>query len=184
MGKVKWTGWCVAALAIAALAAPAAGEVKFEEGRWRLELSGGYGVDSGGERRQDDLLLLGSLDYEFPVTRRTSLGLRLLPLFVYDQDEHGEDTVWGGGVGLACRIYQHAEEYRGFFGELAANALGHSGRFAGNDSNINFLSSAGLGYQFQSDWHVVLRYQHISNAGLGDENAGANAVVLGLGFSF
>ena len=164
-------------------ALPALGELQCDQGRWRLELSGAMSADSGSESRQGDFTLLGAAEYEVPASSRVTLGLRLLPIFLYEPDGEG-DTVAGAGVGLAARLYEMAEEHRGFFGELTVNALGHNHEIEGNGSNINFLSSIGVGYQFQSDWHVVLRFQHISNAGLDGDNAGANAIALGLGCSF
>lgn len=172
---------CLALLTMG-FAMPAMGELQFEEGRWRLELSGAYGIDSGSESREGDITALATAEYEFPASSKATLGLRLLPLFVYAEQD--DDTVAGGGLGLAARLYEHAEEHRGLFGELTLNALLHSEQLAGNDSSLNFLTSVGVGYQFQSDWHVVLRFQHISNAGLGDDNAGANGIALGVGFSF
>jgi hypothetical protein len=174
-------------------AATAAGEIRFSEGSWRLELSGLGGIHSGSYDREGDFLVNGAVEYEFPATSRCKLGLRLLPLFLYDQDSDGRDgqrnddrdeTVWGGGVGFAVRLYQKRDEYRGFFGEVEGNAIGHQHKFDGNSANLNFLIGCGVGYKFGNAWHVALKYSHISNAGLGGENSGANAVGLGLGYTF
>lgn len=160
----------------------AAADVKFDEGRWRLELSGGTGIHSGSTDRQGNILVTGSAEYEFPATAHTTLGLRLLPLFVYDQDDY--ETAVGGGFGLSGRLYQHAEEYRGWFGELEVSALGHDGKLRGNSASLNFLTGVGVGYKFKSHWHATLRYEHISNAGLGENNAGANSIGLAFGYTF
>ncbi|MBI2431700.1 MAG: acyloxyacyl hydrolase [Candidatus Hydrogenedentes bacterium] len=163
---------------------PAQGELQFDEGMWRLELSGGTAYHSGRRSRSGDLQLIGEVEYEVPAAERCTLGLRLLPLFVYDQDDADEDTVWGGGVGLAARYYQVPGEYRGWFGELGAAVLGHSGNINGNDANFNFMLGAGVGYQFKNNWHAALKVNHISNAGLSDDNAGANTVNLAVGYRF
>ncbi len=165
-------------------ALPAAAEMQFDEGRWRLELSGASGLYSGSENRRDDHLVTATAEYEFPVTKRTTLGLRLLPLFIYDQKESGEDTVWGAGAGLAFRVYQHANKQRGLFAEASANAIGHKNKFSANSSNLNFLESLGVGYQFKNNWHLSLRWQHISNASISSKNAGANSIALSAGISF
>lgn len=170
------------ALVAAGLASAAGADIKFDQGRWRLELSGSAGIHSGSTDRGGDILATGSLEYEFPASKRTTLGLRLLPLFMYAQDD--DDNVLGAGFGLAGRIYQHAEEYRGWFGELELSALGHDDKFEGNSANLNFLTGVGVGYKFKSNWHAALRYEHISNAGLGENNAGANTVGLAVGFTF
>lgn len=164
------------------LVGAAGADLKFDQGRWRLELSGSAGIHSGSTDRQGDVLATGSLEYEFPASKRTTLGLRLLPLFMYAQDD--DDNVFGAGFGLTGRIYQHAEEYRGWFGELELSALGHDDKIEGNSANLNFLTGVGVGYKFKSNWHTTLRYEHISNAGLGEHNAGANTVGLAVGFTF
>lgn len=170
------------------------GELNLKEGMWRLELSGLTGVYSGSTDRGGDFTLTGAVEYEIPAGTRTTLGLRLLPLFLYDGQEvdrefwrcerDDADTVWGGGVGVAGRIYTKAEEYRGFFLEGTANALGHDGKIAGNSANLNFLLSIGGGYQWKCGASVAVRYEHISNAGLANDNDGANSVGLALGYRF
>lgn len=192
-----------AALILGALvpASQSAAEVQFNEGHWRLELSGGLGIDSGSEDRSGDVLIQGSAEYEFPATRRLTLGLRLLPIMVYTQDDESKDHRWhdwwhhedrpddgdtvvGAGFGFTTRVYQKAEEYRGLFFEVEAMALLHGGEFDGNNSNFNFLTGAGIGYKFKNDWHTVLKYEHISNAGIGEHNRGTNLISLGVGYSF
>lgn len=190
---------------IALCALPAMAD--FSDGNWRLELSGGTAWNSGGTDRDGDILATVAAEYEFLVARRLSLGLRLLPLLIYTQDsgddwrddlrdlddwddlgdlldDHDDDTVFGAGAGLSLRVYSKAEEMRGFFLELQGNVFGHKNQFEGNDSNINFLSGAGLGYKFKFGLHLIGRLEHISNAGLGDRNSGINTVSLGLGYSF
>ncbi|HNR31226.1 MAG TPA: acyloxyacyl hydrolase [Candidatus Hydrogenedentes bacterium] len=174
--------WLVVVFGLVLSPVFAYGDVKFDEGRWRLELSGARGIHSGSTDREGDTLVTGSVEYEFPASARTTLGLRLLPLFIYDQDDY--ETVVGGGFGLSGRLYQHAAEYRGWFGELGVSALAHDGKIRRNSSNVNFLTGVGVGYQFKSNWHATLRYEHLSNAGLGDHNAGVNTVGLAFGFTF
>jgi hypothetical protein len=164
------------------LSTAANGDIRFHEGHWRLELDGALGTHSGSTDRSDDFLLTGTVDYEFPATAHTTLGLRLLPLFIHDQDK--EDTVWGAGFGFTGRLYQKKDDYAGLFGEIEATAVVHSEQFVGNESNLNFMTGFGLGYQFRNKVHLVMKYRHISNAGLGDKNQGINTLGLGIGFSF
>lgn len=173
-------------------------EAGFHDGHWRVELAVGTGVDSGSTDRGGDILTIGSVEWEFPVSNHVALGLRLLPLVAYGQDgsshdwhddwfhdnDDDGDTVWGGGFGFVTRVYQVAEEQRGIFLEMEANALFHANQFNGNNSNVNFLTGIGLGYKFKRDFHLTTRFEHISNAGLGDDNAGVNAVTLAFGYSF
>ena len=106
----------------------------------------------------------------------------MMPLLVYTQKD--DATVWGGGAGLTLRLYQVPEERRGLFGEVQANVIGHEYRFEGNGSNLNFLSGAGIGYQFRTRWHAVLKCAHISNANIDEDNAETNVIGLGIGYSF
>lgn len=168
---------CTVMLATAAYA-----DLDFDAGRWRLEISGAKGIHSGSRDRTGDFLVTGSVEYEFPATPHTKLGLRMLPLFLYDPDEYA--TVAGAGFGLSGRLYQHAEEYRGLFAELEASAVLHDDKIVGNSANLNFLTGVGIGYKFRNDLHAAIRYEHISNAGLGHQNAGANTVGLAIGFTF
>jgi hypothetical protein len=153
------------------------------DGRWRAELSTAFGFDSGKNDRGGDVVVNGSIEYEWSVFARGTLGLRAYPLFMYAQNDPDE-TIAGVGFGVTGRVYQRAGERTGFFVEGGAGALVHSNQIEGNGSNINFLLEAGVGYQFRNDWHVTLQVQHISNSSLDEDNAGANSVGVGVGFRF
>ncbi len=177
------------------------GGLQIEDGMWRTELNSDFGVHQGSRNRSGDVSVSGFVDYEVPATPHTTLSLRLMPLFVYTQDggedEHrwfrgvfhddgddDDDTVWGAGLGVVGRVYQVKDEYRGWYGEAGVTAFLHDNEFVGNNSNLNFLTTFGVGYQFKSDWHIQLHYQHISNASLGSRNSGANSLGLGIGYRF
>jgi len=92
--------------AFALLPAASAAAEGFRDGRWRLEFCSSAGLPSNNrESRSGDFLFTGSAEYEFPIHARATLGLRTYPLFVYD--ESGDDTIFGGGAGIAARIYQN-----------------------------------------------------------------------------
>jgi len=190
----------VFAVALCAIALPASAGLDIEEGKWRLELNTDFGVHQGSRDRSGDFGFNAVVEYEVPATSRTTLGLRLMPLFLYTQDDTREHdflsrvfdeqrhedggSVYGAGLGLAGRIYQIKDEYRGWYGELAFTTLVHEDTFNGNSSNLNFMTGLGVGYQFKSDWHVQFHYQHISNASLGNRNSGTNTLGLGIGYRF
>ena len=157
--------------------------IKWREGKIRLELTGQGGIPSGKEDRIADRYLSATVEYEVPVMSRGAVGLRLMPIFMYHQ-EHG-DAVIGAGAGLAARIYQVKNEQRGFFGEAQGNMVWHHHRFNGNGCNLGFLTGLGVGYKFKKiDLHTILKFEHISNAGLDKDNAGVNSFGLGIGYSF
>lgn len=197
-------------LAVLLACAPCAvAEGAFSEGKWRLEISAHSGLDIGADR-SGDVLLLSTVEYEIPLSGHVALGLKLHPLFTYEQDEldidhflgggvrsalrdlefdfdapdRGGDSVWGGGIGLGVRIYQVKTERRGLFLDLGVSALAHTGELNKDDSNLDFKSGVGLGYQFAFGLNTQVRFDHLSNASLGNENAGSNMVGLGLGFRF
>lgn len=193
-------GIIVAAAAVL-FSGTAVAELQFDEGNWRVELSTGLGIHSGSQDRSGDVLVTGTVEYEFPATQRTTLGLRLLPLLFYVQDDNNHrdwlngddwdephvgdgDTVFGAGAGLSFRVYAKPQTYRGLFFEVAGVAFGHTEKFNGNDSNFNFLTGGGIGYKFKNDFHTILKYEHISNAGIGSPNRGVNTIGLGFGYSF
>jgi len=179
-----------------AVVTAASAEIQFDEGQWRLELSGGTGVHSGSTDRSSNLLVQAAVEYEFPATPRCTLGLRLLPIFVYDQEDDLETDAWrdhdrykgdrvcGAGFGVTGRVYQVKEKYRGFFTEAEVLAVAHKDLIDGNSSKLNFLTGVGVGYKCKADWHVVFKYEHISNASLGRHNAGANSLGIGIGYTF
>lgn len=191
--------WALAA-ALCAACAPASAGLDIDKAMWRLELNNDFGIHQGSRDRSGDYSLSAIAEYEVPATSRATLGLRLMPLFVYTQDDAREHrllrglfggekyedggTVWGGSVGIGGRLYQVKDEYRGWFLEAGVSVLLHSNEFNGNSSNINFLNQAGIGYQFKSDWHVQVHYRHISNASLTDRNSGANSLGIGIGYRF
>lgn len=184
---LRWLALGLLVLITLAAAKPAGAELQWSEGDWRLELTTGFGIDSGKRDRTSNLLLTGSVEYEVPMSTHCTLGFRILPLFLYDQQNDGAedaDTLWGAGVGLAARYYQVADEQRGWYGELQGNLLGHSGKLTGNSASANFLIGAGVGYEFKNSWHAILKYEHISNAGLSENNSGANSIGLGVGYRF
>ncbi|GMV99038.1 MAG: hypothetical protein AMXMBFR84_01770 [Candidatus Hydrogenedentota bacterium] len=178
----------VFAVASACFSVPAHADIReflfgdFGEGSWRAEVAASTGFHSGRRSRTGDLVFTGNAEYEWPITARMTLGLRMYPLFLYLQDDP-EETVWGGGVGIDTRYY-FKEAYDAWYVEGAASLLGHDGKFEGNSGSMNFLLQAGVGYEFQNDWHVTLQVQHLSNGGLAERNAGANSVGVAVGYRF
>ncbi len=180
MLKKQITMLGIAAAALVA-AAPAAAELDWAAGRWRVELSGQGDIHEGSKDRSGDTKVQFVAEYEFPATQRLKLGLRLTPLLYYDGPN---EDVYGVGLGLSTRLYARKETYTGPFLEGHVDALGHINRFEGNNSNINFQSGFGLGYQWKGGWNLKLQYDHISNASLGDRNSGADTMGLAVGYRF
>jgi len=53
-----------------------------------------------------------------------------------------------------------------------------------NTSKFNFFIGGGLGYRFQNHWQTAVKFEHISNGGLGSRNQSLNTISLSLGYNF
>jgi len=160
----------------------------FKQGDWRFESLGGLGLSGPAESdRKGDYYFAGSLEYEWSIYgSRTNVGIRLYPAFIYHQEENDKgdtDTVFGEALGVDLRRYQYINN-RGCYWEIGVSTMWNSRLFRNNAARWNFLSEIGIGYKFDSDWHVALKFQHISNAETRSPNAGVNALALCLGFTF
>ena len=187
--KAKVIVGVIVALGVVLVGSPSAhagvGETfDFKNGKWRLELAGFAALRSGNHSRTGDVGSAISVEYEVPLSSHVSFGLKGYPLFVYDQDDAGEDTVVGVAFGPEFRFYVEEDTYRGFFFEIGVAGLAASGKFDGNTAAVNFLIDSGVGYRFESDWHVSAKFSHISNGGLADHNSGVNIVGIGFGYTF
>jgi hypothetical protein len=159
------------------------GDLEWKDGENRFEMHAVAGTNRGGQSRSGDVGLVGSIEKEFPLYRKLSIGLRGIPLFLYEEDAHEGHTIWGAGGGFSVRYY--LDEYgTGWYGEAQESVIIHTEEFLGNSSKINFISEFGGGYEFDNDWFLFAKWRHISNAGLARRNAGMNGVGLGLGLRF
>lgn len=160
----------------------------FQPGHWRFEGLGGIGLSSTGESdREGDYYFATSLGYEWPEKKsHREIGLRLYPFFLYDQDRNDKgwnDTVYAVAFGPVVRWYD-STNHKGGFLEVGVSLMWNSRLFRSNASNWNVFPELGIGYRFDSNWHVALKMQHISNANTRSPNAGVNAVAFCFGFAF
>jgi len=160
---------------------------RFRAGIWRLDLSSAMGYDSGSHTRDGDYYLTGSVEYGWAVRSRGVVGIRIYPMFLYyeEADSRGKSHwIYGAGAGVVGRVYAKRDVRQGWYGELGIAPIWHSRYIERNSSRMNFLSSIGLGYQFESDWHLALKWEHLSNANLKRLNSGVNSISLGVGYTF
>lgn len=183
-GRILLSAAVVAGTAMLESPAACADDFDWKDGKWRLELSGFAGYRSGRRSRTGDFGFAGSVEYEVPLASRLTFGIKAYPLFFYDQDDAGEDTLFGAGVGPELRVYSKGAEHRGFFAELGTAVLATVGRFDGNSGAVNLLIEGGLGYKFERNWHVAVKFRHISNVGFAARNSGLNGLGLAFGYSF
>jgi hypothetical protein len=172
-----------------ALTAQAGEKWRFSDGHWRVEGTGSWSIESGGDGdRAGDWVFNASIEYEWPVLSRATMGLRLYPLYLYMEHNNGRggsETIYGAAVSVTGRIYQNAEELDGFYGELGLGILGLTKKIEDNSGNFQALIVIGGGYQFpESDWNIGVSLQHISSAYLSDKNSGTNMVAASVGYRF
>ncbi len=158
-------------------------DLTWGEGTLRLEVSGLTGFRSGSHARAGDTNINVTVEKEFKLYEKLSVGLRVHPLFFYDENDSAGSTIWGTGGGVTTRWYFQGDE-KGWFAEVMGSGLVQSKKFRGNSTNFNFLVEGGVGYKFDSRWHVSGRIRHLSNGGFGEDNAGVNGLGIGIGFSF
>lgn len=183
-GRILVSVAVVAGTVLVDAPAASANDYGWKDGRWRLELSGFAAFRSGNRSRTGDFGFAGSVEYEVPLVKHLTFGIKAYPLFFYDQNDSGEDTIYGAGVGPEFRVYSNGTEHRGFFFEFGSALLATTGKFDGNSGTVNFLNEAGIGYKFKRDWHVAAKISHVSNAGFASDNSGVNSLGLAFGYTF
>ena len=160
----------------------------FNQGDWRFESLVGSGLSSADESdRGGDYYFAGSFEYEWPIYKsRRKVGLRLYPALIYYQDRNDEgkdNTVFAAAFGVLVRWYPDTN-YKGLYWEIGVSPLWNSRLFRRNASHWNALTEFGVGYKFDSNWHIALKFQHISNGQTRSPNEGVNAMALCLGYTF
>jgi len=160
----------------------------FKQGNWRFESLVGSGLSSGGKSdRKGDYYFASSLEYEWPIYKsRRKVGLRGYPALIYYQDRNDkgkDDVVFAAAFGVVIRWYQNID-YKGFYWDIGISPLWNSRLFRRNASHWNALTEFGVGYKFDSNWHIALKFQHISNGQTRSPNEGVNAMALCLGYTF
>ena len=160
----------------------------FDEGNWRSESLLGYGLSSSGKSdRGGDYYFANSLEYEWPVYKsHRRVGLRGYPALIYFQDENNKDkndTIYAAAFGVVVRWYRQLN-HKGLYCEIGVAPLWNSRLFRGNAAHWNALTEFGGGYKFDNNWHVALKFQHISNGRTRSPNYGVNALAFCLGYSF
>ena len=123
-----------------------------------------------------------SIEYGWPIMNRWEVGLRAFPFFWYEQDDPSE-TLLGGGGGISLRYYFN-QKHHGWYGETGIAALFHTNHYDGNSSSYNFMPEASLGYDFHNNWHLAVKFRHLSNGGIADYNSGANSIGIAVGYRF
>ncbi|MBN2591763.1 MAG: acyloxyacyl hydrolase [Sedimentisphaerales bacterium] len=159
----------------------------FYEGNLRIEttIAAGLSYEDHSDRK-GDYYFADSIEYEWPVYKPMSMGIRYYPKFIYLQSEHEKgqsDTVYAQACGFVFRFYPN-KNFKGLFNEIGSSLMWNESLYNYNASHINILTEIGIGYKFDSKLHLSLKIQHISNANMKSPNYGINGLALSLGFTF
>jgi len=107
-----------------------------------------------------------------------------LGLLGFDQD--GPDA-WGGNFNLLLRWHFYSQSSWSIFIDAGAGFLKTNDDVPDSGSNYNFTPQAGAGFSFDigGDWRLLagVRWHHISNANLADENPGRDSIQVWAGLS-
>ena len=106
-----------------------------------------------------------------------------------DNGRTGNDSLVDFGLTPVFRYQREAGAGFAPFAELGVGAHFHTEDGLGNknfDIPFAFGSHIGVGARFGSrqQYELLYRFQHLSNAGLGDDNPGINFHVVHLGYRF
>ena len=175
-------GLCALALLCVATAAQAQG-LRFEDGRWKLEVAGYHTVSASDSTHRGENYGTLTLEYEVPMFQRMTMGLRATPLFIYDEGGSA-GKIYGAGGGLAFRYYLNGQTRSGLYGEAGSMLFWHNKEFTGSDGRLDFASMAGIGYRWEAGVQVSVRYEHISNGGLFKDNVNINAIGVAVAYTF
>jgi hypothetical protein len=141
------------------------------------------GFMAGVSNGEGDFYATAAAAYEYPIANRAVLGLKAIPLFLYFEDD--SDAIYGAGLGAETRIFlQEDKGYAGLFVQAGITMLWQADYMEDNGSRVNFATAIGAGYEFGNHISVALKFEHISNAGLDEPNAGANGLGIVIGRRF
>jgi hypothetical protein len=136
-----------------------------------------------------------SIDRPFASLPWAPAGWRLSPIlratagYWWSEEDRGSDSLLALGASGLLRWERPPGSSRGPFLELGLGPrLLSETRFADKDFDIPlaFASHLGIGVHAGRDGRLTLsyRFQHLSNAGLGDSNPGINFHLLGLSYRY
>jgi len=170
-------------------AVPAEAQDVLHTGAMELGFYGGGGVSIPGG-------IPGSHDYFMAAGRWSRVmaefgggafeyGVEVYPVMVVKQTT----TVYAGGFSPLQLRYNFGSHNKVVpYVEIGGGILGSSAQLPENTYRFNFLDQGSLGLQFmrkgKPSIQAGVRYQHISNAGLGMHNPGINSMYFFGGFSW
>ncbi len=174
--ELKLSAFFIASMALAASSAQAE-MLKLEESGVRLGVS-----DSQADQHFEQYEVFSShaLPWQWDMGNDWELQSRLNLSAGVLSASGGDGLVATIGPGLVL-----SKEKWNFFAGISPTYLGKD-TYEVEDlgGNVHFTSHIGLGYKFDCNFGIAYRYQHMSNAGLEDENPGLNLHALEIKYHF
>jgi hypothetical protein len=147
---------------------------------WRFYVHGGGGVHV---KTSDNAFGLAGVGFERFVAEGLSLNFEFNGMYV---SQEGDDA-WGANVNLLLRWHFICEDTWSAYLDGGAGLLGTTDDVPDNGSSFNFTPQAGAGLTFDIGKNNRLmtgvRWQHISNANLYEDNPGRDSVMVYIGIS-
>lgn len=156
---------------------------------WNHSLEVGYGIshDPNHTKYRNSGAMLSSDLWSFYCSRWTHWSLNGSVGQWHTTTPRNRDLT-SGALSLALRLYPFdlGNNYKAYVLAAAGPAVLSDRHFGDNTqaSNLTIQSNAGLGFEFKCI-DVNLRFEHFSNANLGDPNEGFNILyLLSVGYLF
>ena len=150
------------------------------EGSMRWTIHGGYGIDVHGTNQE----VQGGLGLQYFIVD----GFAFAPeinLWGFFQD--GSDA-FGGSLDLMFEWHFIRKETWSIYGDFGIGLLGTTANVPYNGSEFNFTPQAGVGVTFDignnNRWYAGVRWHHISNASLYEDNPGRDSILIYTGINF
>ncbi len=150
------------------------------EGSMRWTIHGGYGIDVHGTNQE----VQGGMGLQYFIID----GFAFAPeINLWGFFQEGGDA-FGGSLDLMFEWHFIREPTWSIYGDFGIGLLGTTANVPYNGSEFNFMPQAGLGVTFDignnNRWYAGVRWHHISNASLYEDNPGRDSVLIYTGINF
>lgn len=150
------------------------------EGSMRWTIHGGWGIDVKGSNQE----IQGGVGMQYFIVD----GFAFAPeVNLWGFFQTGEDA-FGGSLDLLFEWHFIRQTTWSLYGDFGIGLLGTTANVPYNGSEFNFTPQAGLGVTFDigdnNRWYAGVRWHHISNASLYENNPGRDSILLYTGINF
>ena len=150
------------------------------EGSMRWNIHGGWGIDVHGSNQE----IQGGVGMQYFIVD----GFAFAPeVNLWGFFQTGPDA-FGGSLDLMFEWHFIRQATWSLYGDFGIGLLGTTANVPYNGSEFNFTPQAGVGVTFDignnNRWYAGVRWHHISNASLYEDNPGRDSVLLYTGINF